>query len=66
MPMKRQHLSNDHMTDEHEIKQTNALALGSPAHSLQTTRGEKIASRALLVIPAHTLCGYNTGVEKNI
>jgi hypothetical protein len=54
------------MTDEHEIKQTNALALGSPAHSLQTTRGEKIASRALLVIPAHTLCGYNTGVEKNI
>jgi hypothetical protein len=62
MPMKRQHLNHDHVTDEHEIN----ARVGSPALELTIDRGGKIARRARLQSPAHTSRCYNTEVEKNI
>jgi hypothetical protein len=52
--------ANNHMPDEHAIN----ARVGSPAHSLQTTPGGKIARRARLQTPAHTLSRYNSQVEK--
>jgi hypothetical protein len=58
--MLQPHLSNDHVTDEHEIKQTKH-AFACPA---TIDRGAKFALRARLHIPARALLGYRIWVLK--
>ena len=64
--------ANNHMTDEHVSKQTNAPAwprggavrADHPALELTARPGGKIEFVAALVIHAHTSHRYNTEVEK--
>jgi hypothetical protein len=61
--------AHDHVMDEHVMstranEQTHALTI--PRSSSTATGRGKFEFRARLVSPAHTLCGYNTEVEKNI
>ena len=47
-----------------QTNKSDAITLTTPREPLDRRRGGKIELRARLVIPTHTLCGYNTGSEK--
>jgi hypothetical protein len=59
--------SAGHVVTQHMNKQTNKqirICLTIPRSAATRDRGGKIASRAALVMPAHTLGRNNTAIEK--
>jgi hypothetical protein len=65
MPMKRQHPSHDHVTDEHVMSGQLALDLTIPATAGTEVAGEKSRSRARLLSSAHTSVPGHSEVKKN-